>query len=251
MKAVFVLRSWESKRLIAKGIAALPEVKQALKSGGIIVARGSTNAYVAEELLGEKLDKGRYMAGLIYQGRLQVLPQALWLPMVILKDGKRVDITFEEALQGLGKDDVFIKGGNALDPQGNVGILTAAPDGGTIGKALGIVTARGAHYIAPIGLEKLVPSVIEASKLLGITTVDYATGDKVGLMPISNAKVITEIEALRILFGLEAVHVASGGVGDSCGSVVLSCSGGEADVNRAIKLIEGIKKEGPLQIPTF
>lgn len=248
MKAVFVLRSWESKRLIAKGVVALPEVKRALNKGYIIVARGSTNAYVAEELLKERIDKGRYIAGLIYQGRLQALPEAQRLPIIILKDGKRADISFEEALQALGKGDVFIKGGNALDPQGNVGILMADPEGGTIGQALGIITARGAHYIAPIGLEKLIPKVAEASRILGINTVDYATGNKVGLMPVSNAKVVTEIEALKILFGVEVVHIASGGVGDSSGSVVLAVRGDDDKVKEAIELIEKLKREEPLRI---
>jgi len=248
MKAVFVLRSWESKRLIAKAVAALPEVKRALKEGYIIVARGSTNAYVAEELLGEKIDKGRYMAGLVYQGRLQALPEEQRLPVIILKDGKRAAISFEEALQVLGKEDVFIKGGNALDPQGNVGILMADPEGGTIGQALGIIIARGAHYIAPIGLEKLISSVKEASRILGINTVDYATGNKVGLMPILNAKVVTELEALKILFNVEAIQVASGGVGDSSGSVVLTVTGDEAKVQRAIELITELKSEEPLRI---
>jgi hypothetical protein len=248
MKAIFVLRTWESKRLIAKGVVSLPEVKSALKKGYIIVSMGSTDAYVAEELLGETIDKGSYMAGLIHQGRLQVLPKEERLPLLILKDGHKVEIPFEEALDDFRKGDVLIKGGNALDPQGNVGILMAASDGGTIGKALGIITARGSHYIAPVGLEKLIPSVREATKALGIETIDYSMGHKVGLMPVVGAKVFTEIEALNSLFNVEAVHVASGGVGDSEGSVVLAVSGDEACVKKAIELIEGIKEEEPLRI---
>ena len=47
----------ESKRLIAMGVAALPEVKRALREGIVIVAVGTTNARVAEELLGRKIDR--------------------------------------------------------------------------------------------------------------------------------------------------------------------------------------------------
>lgn len=47
-KALVTLTPAESKRLIAKGVAAMPEVKNALGSGIIIFARGTTNTYVAE-----------------------------------------------------------------------------------------------------------------------------------------------------------------------------------------------------------
>ena len=42
----------ESKRLIARGVKALPSVQHALKNNTIILAGGTTNAFIAEELLG-------------------------------------------------------------------------------------------------------------------------------------------------------------------------------------------------------
>ena len=54
-KALIILTSAESKRLIAKDVAATREVKDALKSGLIIFARGTTNAFVAEEIAHAKL----------------------------------------------------------------------------------------------------------------------------------------------------------------------------------------------------
>ncbi|MFC2002033.1 hypothetical protein ACFLUZ_06005, partial [Chloroflexota bacterium] len=50
--AIVVLNSSESKRLIAKAVAVLPEVKAALKKGTLIIGWGGTNAFVAEEILG-------------------------------------------------------------------------------------------------------------------------------------------------------------------------------------------------------
>ena len=47
---------------------------------------------------------------------------------------------------------------------------------------------------------------------------------------IPNAKVVTEIEALKILADVEAKQVVSGGVGESAGSVVLVVKGEEAVV---------------------
>ncbi|MBW2262654.1 MAG: hypothetical protein JRG91_11825, partial [Deltaproteobacteria bacterium] len=48
MQASFTLTVAESKRLIAKGVAAIPEVARARREGTLIVGRGSTNAYVLE-----------------------------------------------------------------------------------------------------------------------------------------------------------------------------------------------------------
>ena len=45
------------------------------------------------------------------------------------------------------------------------------------------------------------------------------------MMPLSSAKVITEVEALRILAGVESYHVASGGNSGSEGAVVLVAEG--------------------------
>ena len=44
------------------------------------------------------------------------------------------------AAPDFGPDDVFIKGANAIDPQGNAGILTSSLVGGTIGMAWPVVT---------------------------------------------------------------------------------------------------------------
>jgi hypothetical protein len=66
VSALVSLTPSESKRVIAKGVAALPEVKRATQRGLIVVGRGTTNAYVAEELTGEKTEnKDHYAAGFI------------------------------------------------------------------------------------------------------------------------------------------------------------------------------------------
>jgi len=56
--------------VIAKGVAALSEVKRAMKLGLIVVGRGTTNAFVAEELTGEKIEnKSHYAARSIAGGQ--------------------------------------------------------------------------------------------------------------------------------------------------------------------------------------
>ena len=61
-----------------------------------------------------------------------------------------------------------------------------------------------------------------------------------------NATVITEVESFRILLGLEAIHIGSGGVNGSEGSVVMVAEGGKEELDRAIQFIESIKGEPPL-----
>ena len=55
----------ESKRLIAKAVVQMPIVKKALKSGTVIVTKGTTNTCIAEELLGKSIEPGAYMYGRI------------------------------------------------------------------------------------------------------------------------------------------------------------------------------------------
>ena len=59
-KALITLTSAESKRLIAKGVAATREVNSALKSGIIIFARGTTNTFVAEEIMQPNAENGKH-----------------------------------------------------------------------------------------------------------------------------------------------------------------------------------------------
>ena len=51
-----ILTVAESKRLIGKAVAQMPIVKNALANGMVIVIKGTTDAYVAEELTGKKAD---------------------------------------------------------------------------------------------------------------------------------------------------------------------------------------------------
>ena len=142
-----------------------------------------------------------------------------------------------------GRIPSVIKGASAVDPEGNAGVLVSHPEGGTIGWAIGCMWARGIQLITPVGLEKLVPSVRQSVSLCGQYTFDYVQGKTVGMIPLTGAKVVTEITALKILAGVEAFHVASGGVNGSEGSVTLVAEGKQRVMNKAIKLVESIKGE--------
>ena len=58
-----ILTVAESKRLIAKAVVQMPIVKNALENGTVIVIKGTTNAYIAEELTGKKADHAAFVTG--------------------------------------------------------------------------------------------------------------------------------------------------------------------------------------------
>lgn len=250
MKAVFTLTPAESKKLIAKAVAVMDEVQQALKEAYVIIGGGTTNAFIARELTGKKeIESQRFTAGISTMGILCVTPpdeRNVGFPIVLYK-GQVVEKTFKEAFEDFHKETVFIKGANAIDPEGNVGVITSGFDGGTVAASIGTMTSTGMKYIFPVGLEKLVPSVREAAKYVGAKTFDYSMGANFGMYCLSNGIVVTEIQALKILADVEAKHIASGGIGGSEGAVVLVTIGEEKNIKKAISVVESIKGEPPVK----
>lgn len=250
MLTTFAIHPAASKQLIARAAAALPEVQWALEHGRIFIGTGTTNIPIAEALLNTQItNPDSHVAGVIAQQSACVTdPNQRSAPWCIEK-GKLIDIDWLEFIQQFEAGDIFIKGANAVDPSGNVGILLANPLGGTIGQALGILKARGIQIIAPVGLEKMIPSCIAAEKRMGINRTGIRLGFKTGYMVVTNPTLITEIESLKILFGVEAVQVAAGGVGGMEGSVVLAFEYEDEKVSKeVISLVKKLNRKPPLKI---
>lgn len=242
MQAQFSLTPSESKRLIGMAVSQHAKVKKALKSGIVAVGLGSTNAFVVEEILKKRIDKEKYVAGFLDEKGPCVVHQKNRLPEVVLKNGRRVDEEPGEIVKKMGAGDVFIKGANALDFNGVAGVMMASETGGTIANVLGIIKARGINFIIPVGLEKLIPySIYDVSNAAGIFKTDSSIGIPVGVMPVSG-EVITEIEALEN-FGVSAMVIGSGGLGDGEASKVFLIEGEKKDVNSTLEVIRKIKGE--------
>ncbi len=247
-RALAVLTPSESKRLIAKAVCRLPEVRGAFDNGRIVIIGGTTNAYVVEELLGIAVDKFRFASGRIAFGELGANDPSTRRPPVVIINGEVVDgLRPVDVLKEFTANDVYIKGANAVDAEGHAGVLMADGAGGTIGASMGIIQARGSNLIVPVGLEKLVPSVIDAAGRCGQDGFAYSMGLSVGLMPLVDAKVITEVQAIEVLFGREGVrahHVASGGVAGCEGAVVLAIEGEDGEgVKKAFEFLQSVKGE--------
>jgi hypothetical protein len=252
ISALVVLNPSESRRLLAKATVALPEVQNAWKNGMIIIGRGITNAYVIEELFKVSVEpKGGQTAGIICDGFMNATaapPPSTWHVIWKGKVVEGADSNVE--IEKFGPEDVFIKGGNAIDPQGNAGVYASGVKGGTIGMCWPIVTARGSHLIQPVGLEKLIPSVPEASMHSGIYHFKYSMGLPGRVFPVTSSKVVTEIQAFALLAGVRAYHLSSGGVGGSEGAVVLGLEGDEDKVKKAFDLAKSVKGEPAVTPPS-
>jgi hypothetical protein len=253
VRALFVFTPAESKRLIAIAVARLPEVQRALAEGNILIGHGSTNVYVAEELLGrgtvaELFDRNRYLSGVTVKGTLCSLVGKDKPPILLLRRGKveRPAATMSEMLKGFGRGSIVFKGANAVDASGDAAVMAAHPEGGTIGWSLGTILARGIQLMVPVGLEKLIPSVRRAVAVCGQETLDYAQGLRIGLVPLPGARVVTEVQALEALAGVEAIHVSSGGNSGSEGAVTVVVQGPAEEVRKAIAAAESVKGEPPL-----
>jgi hypothetical protein len=243
VRAEIVLSGEEAKRIIAKGIVALEEVKRAKEDGIVFVSRGSTNAYILEELLGEEIEKEKYAVGMILRDRL-CLNREMIGEVAIIK-GEVIKMSADEVIEKMDSDDVFIKGASVIDRNFIPGVLLANERGGVVGKTLGSIYARGVNLIIPASVMKFLP--VELRDLVrdsGITRVEYSTGIPVGISPLYG-RLFTEIDAFEVLFGVRTFPLGFSDLDGACIAFLLE--GEDGDVRRAIDLIREIKGEKKME----
>lgn len=245
MNASIVLTVAQSKRLIARAVVQMPEVQLVLRHGMLAIGRGTTDAYVAEEILGHPIPKEEYVAGRTLPPGVSIgQPGAAPYPDIVLKNGERIEeMPIAQAVDAMKPGDVFIKGGNALNyRQQEVGVLIGHPTGGTCGANYGTVIARKIHLIIPIGLEKLVYEDISTLSRLSRDPNTHTATPVCTLYPITGI-IITEIEALEILCGVKATLLSAGGVAGAEGAVWLLLEGDKEQLDRALILHEELRGE--------
>jgi hypothetical protein len=254
VRVVVTLTSSESKRIIGKAVAKLDIVNRALKESSVVVGVGSTNAFVAEEITGRKIDKEHFSSGIITPRGLGVTNIARKLDSLLIKRGEVSNINSAEwpkLCDQLGPKDVYIKGANAIDHQHNAAVVTANPGGGSLNPALWrAIKERSLNVVVPVGLEKTIPcSLPELTKKLGDGRV--SAWKQMGL-PIYRifllpGRVVTEIDAFRILTNVEAIPVASGGIGGAEGSITILVEGNGEQVKKAWDMVNQVKGEPPVK----
>jgi hypothetical protein len=249
MKQVIVTPS-AGKRLIAKALASNPTILNAAKNGTLVIIAGTTNGYIAEEVLknlgAEGFSRKHFFRGLTLppvktvtsEGRLSdeskfpgdaVINKGVW------QKGKTVN----DVVDSLKEGDVILKGANALDLQRKqAAILIGHPKAGTIGVSLPAVVGRRVKLIIPVGLEKRVSGDLYA--LAEKMNMPCAGGYR--LLPVPG-QVYTEIDAIAELSGASAELVAAGGVCGAEGSCLLAIMGTKEQEDAAEKLLASVAIE--------
>lgn len=240
MKAMIALTVPEGKRLIAKAVAQMPEVARARESGKILLKGGTTVSAVAEELVGFPLR----VSGRISPRGLKAADVVCDAPHSILIEGsqwRNVDSHLPEAVTRLGAGDAVVIGANIIDARGGAAMMAGTPLGGNPGTVMTGMMAEGVPIIVVAGLEKLIPgSVADAVRAAGRKGVDRSMGMAVGLMPIYG-RVVTEVEAVRLLAPVECEVIGRGGIDGAEGGTALAIWGEAAAVERVFLLALELK----------
>jgi hypothetical protein len=247
----YLLTPAAGKRLIGKGMAAHPDIQAATRSGTIVIVAGTTNGYVAEEILTSigqmrNFSRTRFFRGITLppnyktteQGRLP--DESGFKGDVVIKDGTLLENkTIEDVADSLKEGDIIIKGGNALDLLNRrVAVLIGNPTGGTIFVSLKAAVGRRVRLIMPVGVEKRV-----ATDLDDLSRKVNAPGSKgLRLMP-APGEVFTELDAVSLLTGATAEIIGAGGVSGAEGCIYLGVSGSPEAEQKAEQLMKSVVGE--------
>ena len=248
-----VLTTAESKRLIGKAVAQMPVVKNALANGTIIIIKGTTTRYVAEEITGQKIVPAEYVTGRIMAKGPELLPKGKSVNNVVLEKGKVLDIPLPDAVKKLKPGDVVMKGANALDYKnklaaGNIMVgpylgFVPGPEGGTTGITMPYIVARKVNLIIPVGLEKQI-----AGDIVDLTLKMREPMESLTVLPsmwLLTGEIVTELEAIKMLTGATAFEANAGGVAGAEGGRWFVFRGTRDQVEKALELAKSVKGEPP------
>ncbi|MFP4520917.1 MAG: hypothetical protein ACLFQK_02105 [Fibrobacterota bacterium] len=247
----FVVTPAAGKRLIGIAVAELPEIKEVLENGTLVIIAGSTNAYVAEEILKKtaektEIPKGEFLRGVVLPPGISRSETGILSGMenffgdVVIKDGKfEKGKTIFDMLPELKKDDMILKGANCLDlKERKAGVLIGHPEGGTIHAAVQAAVGKRTSLLVPIGLEKRVEEDIDS--LAAFLNKKDASGPRLYPVP---ADVFTELDAFEFLTGAEVTLAAAGGICGAEGASWIVVEGSKEQEEKAQEIFDRIKNE--------
>jgi hypothetical protein len=249
MKQLLITPS-AGKRLIAKALANHPQIQNAAKNGTLVIIAGTTNGYLAEELflsLGiSGFSRSRFFRGLTMPPNAPVtkegrLADESMFPgdAVIIKGMWQKGKTVGDIVDSLQEGDVIVKGANALDMEHKqAALLIGHPKAGTVGLTLPAVAGRRVKLFIAVGLEKRVNCDLTA---VAVKLNEPEVGGY-RLLPVPG-EIFTEIEALRMLCGVNCELFAAGGVNGAEGGVWLLASGTKEQEEKAAATVASVASE--------
>ncbi len=244
----FVLTCSMGKRLIGKALAAHPAVQGAVKNATLVIVAGSTNGYVAEEVLSatgqaEGFSRQGFRRGTVVPPGFSPAGVKGKFPgdVVLVRGVWEKHKTIFDVADALGAGDVVLKGANAVDlGSGRAAVLIGDPQGGTAGAIVRAVVGRRVKLIVPVGVEKRVCRPV--AELAELANAPDAQGP--GMLPLPG-EVFTELDAVALLTGARATLLAAGGVYGAEGAAWIGVNGEGEQVEAAAGLIGQLAGEGP------
>lgn len=251
----FLITPAAGKRLIGMALAAHPAIRKALHSGTIVIVAGSTNGYVAEEILksiqqADGFSKKRFFRGLALpqkrtteEGRL---PDESGFPGdVVIENGIwKKGMSIFDVADGLKEGDVILKGANAIDlTNRQAAVLIGHFHGGTAIASLQASAGRRVRLLMPVGLEKRI-----SGNLMDLACrLNQPGRSGLRLLPVPG-EIFTEIDAILLLCGAMGEMVAAGGIGGAEGAVWLTLEGSEEQRRKGAELLEMVQGEQSFEI---
>jgi hypothetical protein len=246
----FLLTTSAGKRLIAKALVSHPSVQYALKNGTLVIVAGTTNGYLAEEILNslgiKDFLRQRFFRGITMppnktrtkEGRL---PDESQFPGDVIISGNmwQKGKTIGDIADTLKEGDVIVKGANAIDlVHKQAALLIGHPKAGTVGLALPAVFGQRVKLIVAAGLEKRITGDLHAIAL----KINEPGVSGYRFLPLPG-ELFTELEAFKLLCGVEAELIAAGGINGAEGACWIAISGSAEQEQAAEKIYASIANE--------
>jgi len=248
----FAITPVMGKRLIGKGMAAHPAIAEVLADGTLVILAGSTNGYVAEEILvragqAEGFTRVGFRRGEVFPPGFDASTAAkgaLEGDVVLVRGVRQTGQTIFDVAEGLQRSDVVLKGANAVNLRlREAGVLIGHPVAGTALPTIAAAAGRHVRLIVPVGVEKRVDRPI--LELAGRLNRPDVQGP--GMLPLPG-EVFTELDAIALLTGAEATLMGGGGIYGAEGAVWVGVDGTDGQVQAAAELVGSVSAEPPCRI---
>jgi len=244
----YIITPAMGKRMIGTALTKYPVINEVLTEGTMVIIAGTTNGYVAEEILksigqAERFDRNGFRRGVVTPIGFEP-PDAEFPGDVVIKKGQWIrGKTIFDVVDDLESGDLVLKGGNCFDQRGQAAVHIGGSKGGTILAALTAIIGRRVGLIVPVGLEK---RVYEDVNLIAQRCIaPGAEGPRLMPMP---GEVFTEIEAIHLWSGAQATLISAGGVYGAEGSVRLGINGTAEQMADAQGFIINCSAESPCEV---
>ncbi|MFP4433380.1 MAG: hypothetical protein ACOCWV_05095 [Planctomycetota bacterium] len=247
----FIVTPAMGKRLIGRALSQSLDLLDAASEHTLAIIAGTTNAYVAQEVLAElgieeDFDMTGFRRGLVVPTHCKDPGAVTEFPGdVIIRKGEWLKgKTIFDVVDDLDEGDVVVKGANAVNvARSDAAVYIGHPQAGTIGAAIQAIVGRRVRLIVPVGLEKRVTQ--EISDLVALVNGPNAQGPRMMQLP---GDTFTEIDALEVLTRCDAILLAGGGVYGAEGCVWIGVDGEEESLAAAEGLLKKIADEPACRI---